>query len=164
MNILPEIIETVGRSKKTFSIPSKLYNDNDIITLFGSIDEELSYTIITQLLYLDSLESKEPIKLYINSGGGQIYAGNAIHDCIQNMSRKVDTIGMGMVASMGAFLLCSGTGERKCLPNTRIMIHGASGGGYGNIKDMLSTSRQSVFFMFELLVNIFVIIFEKISS
>ena len=140
---MPQVIETVGRSKKGFDIPTKLYNDSDIITLFGVIDDDLAYTIITQLLYLDTLKDRKGnIKLYINSPGGGIYAGNAIHDTIRFMDRKVDTIAMGMAASMGAFLLCSGTGERQALPNTRIMIHGASGGTHGTIPDMDISMRE----------------------
>lgn len=143
MNIMPSIIETVGRSKKAWDIPTKLYNDSSIITLFGVIDEELSYTIITQLLYLDSVDTDEPVKLYIQSPGGSVYAGNAIHDCIRNMRRKVDTIGMGLIASMGSFLLCAGTGKRLALPNTRIMIHGASGGAQGTIPDMEISLKEA---------------------
>jgi ATP-dependent Clp protease protease subunit len=119
-----------------------MYNDSSIITLFGEIDDDMSYTIITQLLYLDTLNDSENIKLYINSPGGSIYAGNAIHDTIRNMNRKVDTIGMGMVASMASILLCSGTGDRKALPNTRIMIHGASGGVVGNFKDIQISLKE----------------------
>lgn len=135
MLILPNIIEKTGRSTKLIDIPSKLYEDG-IITLFGEITDEMSYSIITQLLYLDSLEDDTSIDLYINSIGGSVYAGLAIHDTIRNMKRKVNTIVMGMAASMGAFLLASGTGVRSALPNARIMIHSVSSGTYGTVHDM----------------------------
>lgn len=135
MLVLPNIIEKTGRSTKLIDIPSKLYED-DIITLFGEVSEESSYLIITQLLYLDSLKTDDPVNLYINSPGGSVYAGLAIHDVIKNMRRKVNTICIGMAASMGAFLLFSGTGVRKSLPNSRIMIHSVSSGMGGTVHDM----------------------------
>lgn len=134
MHILPDIIEQVGRSKKTFSIPTKLY-EKSIITLTDAIDDDLAYTIITQLLYLDSVETEEDIKLYINSPGGVVTAGLAIIDTMNAMRRKVQTIGMGSCASMGAMILLSGTGERKILKNTRVMLHSISGGFVGNFHD-----------------------------
>jgi ATP-dependent Clp protease protease subunit len=127
MHILPEIIEQTGRNKKTFSIPSKLFEEN-IVTLFDEVDDDLAYTIITQLLYLDTIDTTEPVKLYICSPGGSVTAGLAIIDVMNLMTRKVDTVGIGSVASMGAMLLCSGTGERKALENTRIMLHSVSSG------------------------------------
>lgn len=133
---LPNIIEKTGRNTKLIDIPSKLYEDG-IVTLFGPVDEHSSYSVVTQLLYLDTLEDEEPIKLYINSPGGSIYAGLAIHDTIKNMTRKVDTVAFGMAASMGAFLLSSGTGTRSAMPNTRIMIHSASSGMEGTVHDMM---------------------------
>ncbi len=135
MFVLPEIIETIGRNKKTFSIPTKLY-EQSIITLFEEIDDDTSYAIITQLLYLDSLETTDDIKLYINSPGGSVTAGLAIIDTINTMKRKVQTIGIGSCASMAALLLLSGTGERKALKNTRVMLHSVSGGSIGNYHDI----------------------------
>lgn len=136
MLLMPNIIETVGKSKKGWDIPTKLYNDSGIITLFGEVSDESAYTVITQLLWLDTLDEKENIKLYINSPGGSVYAGLAIYDTIKAMSRKVDTIVMGMAASMGHFLLVGGTGERKSLPNSRIMAHSVSSGMGGTVHDM----------------------------
>ncbi len=127
MTLLPNIIEKTGRNTKLIDIPSKLYEDS-IITLFGEITDETSYSIITQLLYLDSLQTDDTVNLYINSPGGSIYAGLAIYDTIRNMRRKVNTICFGICASMGAFLLFSGTGVRRAMRNSRIMIHSASSG------------------------------------
>lgn len=137
MLVMPHIIETTGRSTKLIDIPSKLYQD-DIITLFGEITDETSYLIVTQLLYLDSLVNEDgPVNLYINSPGGSVYAGLAIHDVIRNMRRKVNTTVVGMAASMGAFLLFSGTGSRRSLPNSRIMIHSVSSGSpYATVHDL----------------------------
>lgn len=132
---LPNIIEKTGRSTKLVDIPSKLYEEG-IVTLFGEVSDKSAYSIITQLLYLDSLNDDEPVKLYINSPGGSIYAGLAIYDTIKHMKRKVDTTVFGMAASMGAFLLFSGTGERTAMPNARIMIHSAASGMRGVIHDM----------------------------
>ena len=132
----PLIIETVGRNKKTFDISTKLFEQN-IIMLVGEIDDYVSSSIISQLLYLDTLESKENIYLYINSPGGIVTAGLAIYDTIKNMKRKVCTVGMGSVASMAAVLLFSGTGERRVLKNTRIMVHSVIGGTHGSIHDQI---------------------------
>ena len=134
MVILPDIIEQTGRNKRNFSLPSKLF-EHDIITLFGEIDEDMAYSIITQLLYLDTLDTHEPVKLYINSPGGSVTDGLAIIDVMNVMRRKVDTIGMGSCASMGAALLLSGTGTRRAVENTRIMLHSVSGGFVGNYHD-----------------------------
>lgn len=131
---MPHVIEQVGRSKKEFDLVSKLYSNNNIM-LFEEIDSDISFKIITQLLYLDSLDDTENIKLYIQTPGGSVTAGLAIIDTINSMSRKVDTIGIGEAASMGAMLLLMGTGERKALKNTRVMLHSVSGGFIGNYHD-----------------------------
>lgn len=132
----PLIIETVGRNKKTFDIATKLYDQN-IIMLTGEIYDEVAESIISQLLYLDTLEDEDDIKIYINSPGGVVTAGLAIYDTIKNMRRKVQTVGLGSVASMAAILLFSGTGERKVLKNTRIMIHSIVSGTSGTVHDQI---------------------------
>jgi len=153
MLVMPDIVEVTGKNTNVVSIPTKLYQE-DIVQLFGEITEDQSYSIISQLLYLDTLKEKDQnIKLYLNTPGGSIYAGNAIHDCIRSLSRKVDTIAMGITASMGSFLLASGTGERKALKNTRIMIHGASGGAQGTIKD-LRINLKEIEYLEDNLVNL----------
>jgi ATP-dependent Clp protease protease subunit len=134
MILLPDVIEREGRNKKVISIPSRLFEEN-IVTMFGEVDDDMAYSIITQLLYLDTLDTDDSIKLYINSPGGSVYDGLAIHDCIRSMKRKVDTVCTGIAMSMGAFLLMSGTGTRKSLPNSRIMLHSVSSGTYGTVHD-----------------------------
>jgi len=132
---LPSIIENDGRSLKQFDLPSKLFEQN-IITLFGPVTDESAYSIISQIMYLDSKDDAEDINLYINSPGGSVYAGLAIHDVIKNSKKKVNTVCTGISMSMGAFLLFAGTGKRRSLPNSRIMVHSVSSGTQGTFHDM----------------------------
>lgn len=132
---MPQIIEQTGRSKKEFDLVSKLYCDSSTIILFEEIDNETSFKIIAQLLYLDSLDNSENIKLYICSPGGIVTAGLAIIDTIESMTRKVDTIGIGEAASMAAIILLMGTGIRRALKNTRVMLHSIQGGFVGDYHD-----------------------------
>ena len=141
---MPQIIEQVGRNKKEFDIVSKLYEQNAIM-LFEEIDSTTSFKIITQLLYLDSIDDNEPIKLYINSPGGEVTAGLAIIDTINAISRKVDTIGIGACSSMAAMILLMGTGNRRALKNTRIMLHSVSGGFIGNYHDHVVDFKETEF-------------------
>lgn len=142
--VMPDIIETVGRNKKVFSIPTKLFEKN-IITLFDEINDDISYLIISQLIYLDTLNDDSDIKLYINSPGGSVTAGMAIIDTIDSMKRKVQTVGIGSCASMAAMLLLCGTGERKSLKNTRIMLHSVSSGTGGTVIDQKIQLDESLF-------------------
>jgi ATP-dependent Clp protease protease subunit len=135
MILMPSIIENDGRANKQFDLPSKLFEQN-IITCFGEINNDMAYSIITQLLYLDSKESDIPISLYINSGGGSVHDGNAIIDVMRNMSKPVNTVCVGIAMSMGNQILAAGTGERRALPNSRIMIHSVASGTQGKIQDM----------------------------
>lgn len=142
---LPSIIENDGRgSLKQYDIPSKLFEQN-IITLFGEINEQTAYSVITQLLYLDSKESCEEINLYISSGGGSVYAGNAIIDTIHLIKKPVNTICTGTAMSMGNQILASGTGERRSLPNSRIMIHSVSSGSRGTYHDLKIDFEETQF-------------------
>jgi len=135
MILMPSIIENDGRTNKQFDLPSKLFEQN-IITCFGDINNEMAYSIISQLLYLDSNSKTEEINLYINSGGGSVYDGNAIIDVIRNINTKVNTVCVGIAMSMGNQILTAGTGERRSLPNSRIMIHSVSSGTQGKVQDM----------------------------
>lgn len=128
---LPSVIEDSGRGLKSYDIPSKLFEQN-IITLFGEVNDETAYAVTTQLLYLDSLEKCEEINLYIKSGGGSVYSGNAIISVMNHIKTPVNTVCLGMIASMGTQIFASGTGERRALPNTRIMIHSVSSGSKGD--------------------------------
>lgn len=149
----PLIIEKSGRNLKTFDIPTKLFEKN-IISLFDEINDDVAYLIITQLIYLDTLDDKEDIKLYINSPGGSVTAGLAIIDTIESMSRKVQTVGIGSCASMGAMLLLCGTGERKSLKSNRIMLHSVSSGTVGTVIDQQIQLNESLFLQEEMMQRI----------
>lgn len=97
------------------------------------------------MIYLDTLKDKEDIKLYINSPGGSVTAGMAIIDTIENMTRKVQTVGIGSCASMAQVILSSGTGERKALKNVRIMMHSVSSGTGGTVHDQVVQLDESLF-------------------
>lgn len=135
MFFLPSIIENDGRGLRQFDLPSKLFEQN-IITLFGPVTDESAYSVITQLLYLDSIDNDEEVNMYINSPGGSVYAGLAIHDVIQNMNKKVNVVCTGIAMSMGHFLLTTATGERRSLPNSRIMAHSVSSSSQGTYHDL----------------------------
>lgn len=108
-----------------------------IIFINGEIDDEIANDIIEKLLFLVIQDSESDIKLYINSPGGDVTSAFAIYDTIQHIPCDVETIGIGMTASMGAFLLSSGTkGKRYALPNTEIMLHQISSGSNGKITEM----------------------------
>jgi len=140
MLTLPSIIE----NNEVYDLPSKLFQQN-IITIFGEINQEMAYSTISQLLYLDSTDTKEPINIYINSEGGVVYDGLAIIDVINSMNKKVNTICTGIAMSMGASILASGTGVRKALPNSRIMIHSVSSGTQGVVHDMEVSMKETLY-------------------
>ena len=130
MNIIPTVIEKTYNGERAYDLYSRLLNDR-IVFLSGEITDESANIIISELLYLDSLNHDE-ISLYINSPGGSVSAGLAIYDTMNFIKSDVQTIVVGMAASMGAFLLASGTkGKRYALPNAEIMIHEVLGGAEG---------------------------------
>lgn len=131
----PSIIETTGRSSKAFDLPTKLLQDR-IIYLGDEVNNDTANYIIMQMLWLNADNPDEDIDFYINCPGGSVYDGLAIKDIMNNIECKVNTIGLGMCASMGAYLLSAGTGVRKATKNCRIMIHSVSSGTYGTIHDM----------------------------
>ena len=134
MSLVPMVVEQTGRGERSFDIYSRLLNDR-IIVLSEDVNDTSASLVVAQLLYLEGQDPDKDISLYINSPGGSISAGMAIHDTMQYIKCDVSTICMGMAASMGAFLLASGTkGKRFALPNAEIMIHqpliaGGQGGG-----------------------------------
>ena len=134
MSLVPYVVEQTARGERSYDIFSRLLNDR-IIVLSEDVNPTSASVIIAQLLYLEGQDPDKDISLYINSPGGSISAGMAIHDTMQYIKCDVSTICMGMAASMGAFLLASGTkGKRFALPNAEIMIHqpliaGGQGGG-----------------------------------
>jgi ATP-dependent Clp protease protease subunit len=133
--LIPTVIEKTNNGEKAYDLYSRLLEDR-IILLCGEIDDNLSNNIVAQLLYLDSL-GNDNINLYINSVGGSVTAGFAIYDTINYIKSDVSTICIGLAASMGAFLLSSGTkGKRYSLPNSDILIHQPSGGTQGQATEM----------------------------
>ena len=123
MSLVPYVIEQTARGERSYDIFSRLLNDR-IIMLCDEVNDATASLVVAQLLYLEGQEPDKDISLYINSPGGSITAGMAIHDTMKYIKCDVSTICMGMAASMGAFLLASGTkGKRLALPNAEIMIH-----------------------------------------
>lgn len=143
--LVPTVIEKSHDGERAFDIYSRLLKDR-IIFLGEEVNEHTANIVVAQLLYLAYDDPKKDIKLYINSPGGSVYDGLGIYDTIQAIKPDVQTIGIGLQASMGAFLLSSGTkGKRFALPNSRIMIHQPSSGTQGKITDQEITLREGLF-------------------
>ena len=135
MNLVPMIVDKEISGERRYDIFSRLLK-NRIIILSGEIDDNISNTVIAQLLYLDSL-NQEDISLYINSPGGSVTAGMAIYDTMNFIKSDVSTICLGMAASMAAFLLSSGKkSKRYILPNAEVMIHQPLGGARGQATEI----------------------------
>ena len=136
MSLLPYVIENEGQGERSYDIYSRLLKDR-IIFLSGEINTEMANAIIAQLLFLNAQDKEKDITMYINSPGGQVTAGLGIYDTMNHISCDVATVCIGMAASMGAFLLSSGTkGKRYALPNAEIMIHQPLGGARGKATDI----------------------------
>jgi ATP-dependent Clp protease, protease subunit len=134
--LIPTVIEKTAYGERAYDIYSRLLKER-IIFLGGGIDDHLANSIIAQLLFLDSQNSKEDIKLYINSPGGQVTSALAIYDTMQYVRADVSTICIGLAASAGALLLTAGKkGKRLCLPNSEILIHQIMGGAQGQAADV----------------------------
>lgn len=143
--LVPTVIEKTHEGERAFDIYSRLLNER-IIFLGEDVNEASANTVVAQLLHLAYADPKKDIKLYINSPGGAVYDGMAIYDTIQYIKPDVQTIGIGLQASMGAFLLAAGTkGKRFALPNSRIMIHQPSSGTQGKVSDQEITLREHMF-------------------
>ena len=135
MNIVPTIIEKSSNGEKVYDIYSRLLKDR-IIMLSGEINDVNASIIVSELLYLDSINNND-ISIYINSPGGSVTAGMSIYDTMNFIKSDVSTICVGMAASMAAFLLSSGTkGKRYCLPNSEVMIHQPLGGCEGQATEI----------------------------
>ena len=133
--VIPSVIEKKHNSERVYDLYSRLLEDR-IILLNGEIDDNLANIVVSELLYLDSLNDDD-ISIYINSPGGSVSAGLAIYDTMNFIKSDVSTICLGMAASMGAFLLSSGTkGKRYALPNSEIMIHQPLGGAEGQATEI----------------------------
>ena len=136
MSLVPYVVEQTNRGERSYDIFSRLLNDR-IIFLSEEVNDTTASLVVAQLLYLESQDPDKDIQFYINSPGGSVTAGMAIYDTMQYVKCDVSTICIGMAASMGAFLLSSGTkGKRFALPNAEIMIHQPSGGTKGQASDI----------------------------
>ncbi len=141
----PYIIERSSRGERTYDIFSRLLMDR-IIFLGTPINDDVANIVIAQLLFLDADNPERDIHLYLNSPGGSVSAGLAIYDTMQFLRSPVNTICMGMAASMGCFLLAGGTkGKRQALPHARIMMHQPSGGAQGTAADIEVQAREVLY-------------------
>ena len=153
---IPYITKTIGRSVKLVDIPTEMLSQR-IIYLGTEIDDFVANSIIQQMMWLATVND-EPIDLYIQSPGGSVYAGRAISDCIDSLNKngvKVNTIGTGLVASMGAYLLAAGTGTRQATKNCRIMLHSVSSGvGYSTYHDQKVNFKETEYLQQQLMIDI----------
>jgi ATP-dependent Clp protease protease subunit len=141
----PYIIERSSRGERTYDIFSRLLMDR-IVFLGAPINDDVANIVIAELLFLDADNPEKDIYLYINSPGGIVSSGMAIYDTMQHLRAPVNTICMGMAASMGAFLLAAGErGKRSALPHARIMIHQPSGGAQGSASDIEIQAREILY-------------------
>ena len=142
MPLVPIVIEKSQMGERAYDIYSRLLKER-IIFLGEPIDDAVANTVIAQLLFLDAENSKEDIKLYINSPGGSVTAALALYDTIQHVKADISTICIGQAASAAAVLLaCGKKGKRLCLPNARILIHQVMGGAEGQQKDIVIAANE----------------------
>ncbi len=136
MALIPMVVDQTDRGERSYDIYSKLLEER-IIFITGEIDDAVANTVVAELLYLEHVDAEKDINIYINSPGGSVTAGLAIYDTMNFIKCDVSTICVGMAASMGAFLLSSGTkGKRYALPSSEIMIHQPLGGAQGQASDI----------------------------
>jgi ATP-dependent Clp protease, protease subunit len=142
MNLIPTVIEQTSRGERAYDIYSRLLKDR-VIMLGSGIDDNVANSIVAQLLFLEAEDPDKDISIYINSPGGSITAGMAIYDTMQFIRPDVQTICIGMAASMGAFLLAAGTkGKRYALPNAEVMIHQPLGGAQGQATEIEIAAKR----------------------
>ncbi|MDQ0178317.1 ATP-dependent Clp endopeptidase proteolytic subunit ClpP [Bacillus chungangensis] len=145
MHLIPTVIEQTNRGERAYDIYSRLLKDR-IIMLGSAIDDTVANSIVAQLLFLQAEDPEKDISIYINSPGGSITAGMAIYDTIQLIKPDVQTICIGMAASMGAFLLAAGkSGKRYALPNSEVMIHQPLGGAQGQATEIEIAAKRILF-------------------
>lgn len=144
MNLIPIVLEKSSAGERAYDIYSRLLKDR-IIFLSGPIHDEMANIIIAELLFLESVDPKKDISLYINSPGGIVSSGLAIYDTMQYIKCDVSTICVGLAASAGALLLSAGAkGKRMALPNAEILIHQVMGGAQGQAVDVSIAAKQIV--------------------
>jgi ATP-dependent Clp protease, protease subunit len=155
MSIIPYVIEQTGRGERVYDIYSRLLKDR-IIFIGTAIDSNFANVVVAQLLLLDSQNSEREIQLFINSPGGEVYAGLAMYDVMQFIRAPIRTTCVGIAMSMGSVLLMAGTkGRRTALPNSRIMIHQGSSGFRGNTPDV-EVQAKEIFALREIMTNLYV--------
>ena len=143
--LVPNVIEETNKGERAYDIYSRLLKDR-IIFLGEDVNSHTANLVVAQLLFLAHEDPKKDIKLYINSPGGSVYDGLAIIDTMNFIKPDVETIGIGLQASMGAMLLSCGTkGKRYILPNSRVMIHQPSSGTEGKITDQEIALKEGIF-------------------
>ena len=142
LSLVPMVIETTGRGERAYDIYSLLLR-NRIIFLGTPINDQVANLIVAELLFLSNEDPEAPIQMYINSPGGQVYAGMAIYDTMQVIPNPVSTLAVGMTASFGTMLLTAGTkGQRYALPNATIHMHQPLGGAQGQASDIEIQARE----------------------
>jgi len=142
MNLVPYVVEQTSRGERSYDIFSRLLNDR-IVMLSEEVNDTTASLVVAQLLYLEAQDPDKDIQFYINSPGGSVTSGLAIYDTMQYIKADVQTICIGLAASMGAFLLSSGaTGKRMALPNAEILIHQPTGGFRGQATDIQIHAEQ----------------------
>lgn len=140
--VIPMVIDNSGRGERAYDIYSLLLKER-IVFLGTAIDDQVANVIVAQLLYLNSLSSKDEINLYIHSPGGSVYAGLAIYDAMQMIQAPVSTVAIGFSGSMGTALLVSGQkGKRYALPHSTIHMHPTGGGAKGYTEDVRIATRE----------------------
>jgi ATP-dependent Clp protease, protease subunit len=144
MPLIPMVIQSDGRAERSFDIYSRLLNER-VVFLGSPIDDEVANLVVAQLLHLEAEDPEKDVCLYINSPGGQVYAGLAIYDTMQHIRPDVQTVCCGIAMSMGALILAGGTpGKRMSLPNGRILIHQPTGGFQGQATDVDIHARETI--------------------
>ena len=142
--LIPTVVEKSADGERAFDIYSRLLNER-IIFLGEDVNEHTANSVVAQLLYLAYVDPQADISLYINSPGGSVYDGMAIYDTMNFIKPDVATYGIGLQASMGAFLLSSGAkGKRFCLPHAKVMIHQPSSGTHGKVTDMEIDMKETL--------------------
>ncbi|HIU97319.1 MAG TPA: ATP-dependent Clp endopeptidase proteolytic subunit ClpP [Candidatus Ornithoclostridium faecigallinarum] len=140
--LIPTVIDKTESGERAYDIYSRLLEDR-IIFLTGEINDQTADSVVAQLIFLEAKDADKDISLYINSPGGSVSAGLAIYDTMNYVKCDVNTICVGMAASMGAFLLSSGAkGKRFALPNSEIMIHQPLGGAQGQASDIVIVANH----------------------
>lgn len=144
MNLIPTVVEKTKYGERAYDIYSRLLKER-IVFLAGPITDTVANSIIAQILFLASQDSKKPIQLYINTPGGSVTAGLAIYDTMQYVKCPISTVCVGMAASMGATLLSAGSkGKRFALPNAEVLLHQVAGGVTGQAIEIEITAKQIV--------------------